>query len=573
MFLEKTILKFYNKLPGQGKPMALDKSFRLRITSFTGMVLLAVFSTIALATGHLILGLSIAATLVLFALNHYFFIYKQRENTAGSILILLSGFLFAYNFYYGGVDGYGYIWIFVFPILVLAIKDLKSSLIYSYLFFVLFAVMFFISGKYGDDLGQTTLFTVRILLIYTVILLVFSITEVTKWFHYEELTKLSEKSKQASKDKDAFISKLSHQIRTPLNNIMVVSNLVNDTELDQNQRDLLETIMASTHNLVNVVDNIVQVSTIEPDNSRKSQVSFNLHAAINTTVQLFNEKKANNLQVDISIDPTISENVIGNPIYIKQIFLNIIENIIKDPNYEKKIEIDIHVSKQAENNTQLTISFTLVSNTTIVHDSGKYYLNNDNQDNNQLDFSIAHKLIELNNHTLEIDLNEGQSIFFFNYQFKKDDNKPRQATPHAEKPAKKAILPNKKVDLKDSSVLLVEDNSINQKIVILSLKKHVDNIEVANNGKEALDKFGNTRYDIILMDIQMPVMDGILATKKIRELEESTNTRTPIIAITANALSGDKEACLAAGMNDYLSKPFQVEELVEKMQNLLKGDE
>jgi CheY-like chemotaxis protein len=116
---------------------------------------------------------------------------------------------------------------------------------------------------------------------------------------------------------------------------------------------------------------------------------------------------------------------------------------------------------------------------------------------------------------------------------------------------------------------LVEDNSINQKIVLLSLKGKVKNIDLASNGKEALDKFGTTRYDLILMDIQMPVMNGIVATKKIRELEASTNLHTPIIAITANALSGDKEACIAAGMNDYISKPFQVEVLLKKMEKLL----
>ena len=133
----------------------------------------------------------------------------------------------------------------------------------------------------------------------------------------------------------------------------------------------------------------------------------------------------------------------------------------------------------------------------------------------------------------------------------------------------KLIQPTKNQQLEDANVLLVEDNSINQKIVILSLKNKVKSIDVANNGKEALDKFGTTKYDIILMDIQMPVMNGIIATKKIRELELSTNMQTPIIAITANALSGDKEACLAAGMNEYISKPFQVEVLLQKMRNLL----
>lgn len=119
--------------------------------------------------------------------------------------------------------------------------------------------------------------------------------------------------------------------------------------------------------------------------------------------------------------------------------------------------------------------------------------------------------------------------------------------------------------------MLVEDNQINQKIVILSLKNIVKTIDIANNGKEALDMFGSTKYDLILMDIQMPVMDGITATRKIRELESSISSNSiPIIALTANALAGDRETCLAAGMNDYISKPFQIEMLVQKMRDLLK---
>jgi len=99
----------------------------------------------------------------------------------------------------------------------------------------------------------------------------------------------------------------------------------------------------------------------------------------------------------------------------------------------------------------------------------------------------------------------------------------------------------------------------------------VKNIEIANNGKEALDRFGTSRFDIILMDIQMPIMNGIVTTRKIREIEASTNTHTPIIAITANALQGDREECIAAGMDDYLSKPFQIEVLIQKMKRLLSG--
>ena len=119
--------------------------------------------------------------------------------------------------------------------------------------------------------------------------------------------------------------------------------------------------------------------------------------------------------------------------------------------------------------------------------------------------------------------------------------------------------------IRDLCVLLVEDNLINQKITFLTLKPLVKSIDTANNGKEALDKMARTQYDIILMDIQMPVMNGLIASEKIRELEMSTGSHIPIIAITANAMLGDKEKCISAGMDDYISKPFQPAALIEKI--------
>ncbi len=125
------------------------------------------------------------------------------------------------------------------------------------------------------------------------------------------------------------------------------------------------------------------------------------------------------------------------------------------------------------------------------------------------------------------------------------------------------------IALKNAKILLVEDNIINQKIVLLSLKNQVNHIDVAANGKEALEMFGVKQYDLILMDIMMPVMDGIVATKKIREIESTSDQHIPIIAVTANALAGDRENCLAAGVDDYIAKPFSAEVLIKKMRDLL----
>ena len=186
-----------------------------------------------------------------------------------------------------------------------------------------------------------------------------------------------------------------------------------------------------------------------------------------------------------------------------------------------------------------------------------------------IDFTISKKIIEYYGGELKITESNEQTLLQFRFVLKKGITGTQKT--EYDKDTAQLMLEKNKVELKNANILLVEDNAINQKIIILSLKNHVKSIDIANNGKDALDKFGTTKYNLILMDIQMPVINGIAATKKIRELEATSNTQTPIIAITANALSGDKEICLAAGMNDYISKPFQVEVLVNKMRVLLES--
>lgn len=369
-------------------------------------------------------------------------------------------------------------------------------------------------------------------------------------------TRIRELEKELD-DKEVFISKLSHQIRTPLNNIMVVSNLVNESALDQGQKDLMDTIIASTNNLVNVVNNIVKVSGFDFRGSTANEVNFDLNIVMGTIVNIFNDQKIKDLEITFRKNETLRHLVIGEPVRIKQIFLNIIENLIR-ADQTNRITIELSSQTIKEANDSIRIQFDVACT----------YSRPIKDTERMTDFTIAEKIIEVLGSKLHMDRQDNKTLFLFRLNFKKP--KSEIAAPRAETKTITQITQAVKTPLQDANILLVEDNLINQKIVLLSLKKLVRNIDVANNGKEALDKFGTSRYDLILMDIQMPVMDGIVATKKIRELEMSTHTNTPIIAITANALAGDKETCLAAGMNEYISKPFQVEVLVQKMRNLLE---
>ncbi|MDR1155783.1 MAG: response regulator [Bacteroidales bacterium] len=368
--------------------------------------------------------------------------------------------------------------------------------------------------------------------------------------------------------KNEFISQLSHQIRTPLNNIVVIGNLLNETQLNQRQKDWMETILASANNLVNVVNIIAsKVTSTGIVDTRPANIAFNLQAVLNNTIQLFvGQSNGYNIGLKPNMEtPYILE---GDPIQIKQIFLTLIDAIIKNKKVEK---INIIISYRVRQETERVFDVVFEIR---VSDHLDFDLESDRENTEMLNYSISSKLIAMSGNKLTVAYDQNFTTFNFTLSFKKAKAEPKVNVARASEivEIEDVAPPNdtSAIDLKEASILLVEDNLINQKIVILSIQKLVKNIDVANNGQEALDKFASAEYDIILMDIQMPVMDGIQATKKIREIEvEKRIIPTPIIAITANALAGDREHCLASGMDEYISKPFQVEVLVSKMKNLL----
>lgn len=551
-----------------------------QLTSFTliGMAtLLSVFTLLFSSVLGLLNEMYIyASVLGVFILS--FIILNRLASSKKQLTKAINGFLIlsiiAFTFLYasGGAYNYGYLWVFSFPILAIGFKGVKTGAIYS-LFFLLLLAATSVAGTFVDFIkSYDLLLSIKILSAYLIIHLLFSFYQSITNTQTKTLHKQIKENNKELKKKDDFLSQLSHEIRTPLNNITLIGTLVNQTEFDPAQRDLFETIIASSNNLIDVVNNIVEISSTEIDEKLKTNIDFNLHSTIDNTLRLFVKQNPENLIIDF--ETPIKDTYIGDPVRIKQLFLTLIENFLKTNIKGKKLDLKISASFIKDDNYNSTIKFKVTSSNFKLTPKGDNYYFTDiveglanNKDTSRMiyDFSIAKKIIGLHNGTLN--LNEFDCLYSFNLQLKKAIKKQSAETSGA-------IIPQKPsaANLSDANILLVEDNSINQKIVLLSLKGKVKNIDVANNGKEALDKFGTTRYDLILMDIQMPVMNGIIATKKIRELEASTNLHTPVIAITANALSGDKEACIAAGMNDYISKPFQVEVLLKKMDDLLKSE-
>ncbi len=567
------------------KKISLDKANRIITISFAAIIagiFYLFFGVVALINENYPLALLLALAAIL----NYFTYYRLKSSTKidlyGNIILIIAGIVFLFCLITGGAIGgafgtTGFLWIFPFPVLAVALKGLDKGTRFSLVFLALIVIVCIVNLYVPSLIPSYELtFSLRLIGAYLAIHAIIFIYEYLQLRNQTAMANRVAESRDESKRKDDFLSKLSHQIRTPLNNITLISNLVDRTKLPPDQQDLFDTIIASTNNLVNVVNNIVQISALDIDDSEQIQVSFNIETTIENTLILFKNQHKDKLELqsEMVIPRT---HYIGNPIRIKQLILNLIENLIKI-NTEGKLKLDFKATLKPENDktSRLELAITCPFLKMAKDEKQNYFLASNKPissikeiQKNYLDFSIARKIVQLYSGKFDIKSEKEQTRILISLLLINDKKVSSKVKDLEVVKVEHLIQPAKSQALEDANILLVEDNSINQKIVILSLKNKVKNIEVANNGKEALDKFGTAKYDIILMDIQMPVMNGILATKKIRELESSTNTHTPIIAITANALSGDKEACLAAGMNDYISKPFQVEILLQKMRNLL----
>jgi CheY-like chemotaxis protein len=553
------------------EPKKLGRIVLINAFSIISLFFLLVYGVLEIFNKDYILAGILFFVSFLNIINIIYLNRTQKVSFSEYFLVIIFSGLLIYLIIVGGPWELGYLWSMTIPVLGLVLLGLKRGTIVSAIFLIIIIVLIapgfsFIKIDYsgGFILRFSTAFLATYLLVYSY--------EYLRLLNISKLDKAREEAEFETKSRDEFISRLSHQLRTSLNNITLISNLVSESMIEEKQRDLIDTILASANNLVEAVNDIVKISTIDVRQIKESRIPFDLYSSIESILQLFSDKESRDLVINVKQDDTLTNQIIGDPVRIKQFFLNFLEKVTREEDVRLKSRINIQIVNTKETDREVTLRFNILVSRVRTDEKETMTLEEANFvpiDLDKIDLSIPTRLIQLLGGALTTEIIDYETLFSFNLTFQKSDIKLRkEAAPEMPFAELKAV---KKVSLKNASVLLVEDNIINQKIVVLNLEKIVKNIDIATNGKEALDKFGTSKYDIILMDVQMPVMDGILATKKIREIESSTNSFTPIIAITANAMSGDRETCLAVGMDDYISKPFQVGELVEKMKNLLEG--
>ncbi len=386
------------------------------------------------------------------------------------------------------------------------------------------------------------------------------ITEVKKI--QRELEAAKNKALNSTRSKEMFLANMSHEIRTPMNAIVGMTSLLSDSPLNKKQNEYIKAIQISTGNLLVIINDILDFSKIESGKLEIESIDFDIRELINNTKKSIELKAEENDNLFIlKIDDKVPTVLAIDPVRLNQILINLVGNALK---FTKNgtVKLVCNLIKKDKNNASIKIE---------VIDSGigiepsklnKIFDSFSQEDESTtrtyggtgLGLSISKQLVSLLGGDLKVTstVDKG-STFFFELQLP-------IGKPIVKKVSSAFMLETN--PLKNKNILLVEDNEINRFLATSVITKWLVNVDIAENGQIAIDKLKEKEYDLVLMDVQMPVMGGIESTIYIRE---DLKLDIPIIALTANAVKGDRERFILAGMDDYISKPFDPSDLFNKM--------